>query len=277
MAAPEAQILRQLGPVWLECQDEQGIFYFNSVTQQSSDCLPAELGGRPPAQAQLVQLPQQPQLQPQVSSYTPPQAYAQANCQLQPQPYVMQQGQRYSTYQQQQPLQAQQLAPVQAQSYQPLPQVQPAPAPVVSYQPPPQASTSYQPLPQTQQAMVQVQSYQPLPQTQPAPVQVQSYQQFTQAQPAIAQQPAVQKLQFGDWAVYEDEQGTFYMHIASGQQFEAPTAEIMQAYRQYRAEQDQLHFQQLQQIELQKQQIDQRLVQHTQGLQQQYNMAAVPA
>lgn len=51
-AAPQVQmgvqpdgtaVLRELPGSWLECQDAQGIFYFNSVTQQSSDAPPPEV------------------------------------------------------------------------------------------------------------------------------------------------------------------------------------------------------------------------------------------
>jgi hypothetical protein len=42
-APGQPQILRDLGKNWLECLDEQGIFYFNQVTSQSSDTLPPEL------------------------------------------------------------------------------------------------------------------------------------------------------------------------------------------------------------------------------------------
>lgn len=77
---------------------------------------------------------------------------------------------------------------------------------------------------------------------------------------------------FGIWAVYQDELGTFYMHVPSGQQFESPPPELIQAYQQYRAEQDTIHQQQLQQIELQKQQIDQQLAQQEQSLRVTYGL-----
>jgi hypothetical protein len=71
-ASAEPQVLRDLGAGWLQCQDNQGIFYFNQVTQQSSDDLPAEL--RTPAQ--VVQAPVQPQFmgyaqQPQMPQIAP--------------------------------------------------------------------------------------------------------------------------------------------------------------------------------------------------------------
>jgi len=71
MAAGQAQVLRDLGGGWLQCQDQQGIFFFNQQTQQSSDVVPPELAGVA-AQLQLGGVGQavpvvlqQPQLQPQ--------------------------------------------------------------------------------------------------------------------------------------------------------------------------------------------------------------------
>eukprot|EP00413_Alexandrium_margalefii_P013511 CAMPEP_0204530620 /NCGR_PEP_ID=MMETSP0661-20131031/10725_1 /ASSEMBLY_ACC=CAM_ASM_000606 /TAXON_ID=109239 /ORGANISM="Alexandrium margalefi, Strain AMGDE01CS-322" /LENGTH=40 /DNA_ID= /DNA_START= /DNA_END= /DNA_ORIENTATION= len=37
MAANAAQVLRQLEGGWLECRDAQGIYYFNQLTQQTSE------------------------------------------------------------------------------------------------------------------------------------------------------------------------------------------------------------------------------------------------
>merc|ERR1719199_1204155 len=91
-------------------------------------------------------------------------------------------------------------------------------------------------------------------------------------QMAPTTEPATQKMAFGDWAVYQDELGMFYMQVSTGMQFETPPPELMQAYQQYRAQQDQLHLQQLQQIELQKQQIDQQLAQQTQSLRMSYGV-----
>jgi len=267
MAAGNNQILRQMGGNWLECLDEQGIFYFNQVTQQSSDSLPAELGGQPvPSMAQpmpqqmpqamsqqmLQQMQQAPMVQqhpsytppPQVNSYTPPpqqmysghatpppgagQIYQQASYQPQPQPQFMQSNQQPQPYS----------APAQQfNAYQQPSQVQQ------------QQQMQQQHLAAQHQQMMQM--------------------QMAQAQPAAPQQqPAVQKMQFGDWAVYEDDLGRFFMHVPSGQQFEVPPPELMQAYQNYRAEQDQHHFNQLRQIEMQKAQIDQRLQLQTQEMQQ---------
>lgn len=265
MADGNAQILRQLGPHWLECLDEQGIFYFNQVTQQSSDTLPAELmGGQPaaqpiPVQAKIVQQPPSYTPPPQVSSYTPPpqtgpQVYAHSGHATPP----MQPGHMYPQAMQQQASYQPHLQPQFAQ-----PQMQPPPFAAQQFgagQPPPMPPQQH---PQMQQFMAQQQQHMRPMQAQPP----------AHMQPVMPQQqPAVQKMQFGDWAVYEDDLGRFYMHVPSGQQFEAPPPELMQAYQQYRAEQDQQHLDQLRQIELQKQQIDQRLHQQTQVLQQQYHI-----
>lgn len=51
------QVLRQLGFNWLECQDEQGIFYWNEVSQQSSDTVPPELMGAAGAAPQPTAAP----------------------------------------------------------------------------------------------------------------------------------------------------------------------------------------------------------------------------
>jgi len=65
---PQIQVLRELSAGWLQCQDAQGIYYYNQVTQQTSDDVPAELRApaHPPASmqsqsmacAQQAQMPQ---------------------------------------------------------------------------------------------------------------------------------------------------------------------------------------------------------------------------
>merc|ERR1719446_826043 len=103
---------------------------------------------------------------------------------------------------------------------------------------------------------------------------MQPMQQAPQQQPQMQLAPAVQQMAFGDWGVYKDELGTFYMHVPSGQQFENPPPELVQAYQQYRVEQDQLHMQQLQQIEMQKQHIDHQLMQQEENLRISYGIPA---
>eukprot|EP00747_Dinoflagellata_sp_TGD_P082858 gnl/TRDRNA2_/TRDRNA2_161859_c0_seq3.p1 gnl/TRDRNA2_/TRDRNA2_161859_c0~~gnl/TRDRNA2_/TRDRNA2_161859_c0_seq3.p1 ORF type:complete len:536 (-),score=91.82 gnl/TRDRNA2_/TRDRNA2_161859_c0_seq3:183-1790(-) len=48
---PQVQVMMQLGGNWLQCQDEQGIFYFNTVTQQSSTDMPPEARQQPAPKA----------------------------------------------------------------------------------------------------------------------------------------------------------------------------------------------------------------------------------
>lgn len=269
MAAGNAEVLRQLGPHWLECRDEQGIFYFNQVTQQSSDTVPAELMGgqpvpQPMPQARGAQQTPSYTPPPQVSSYQPPQVYAHPGHATPPPPHA---AQMYSQGSYQPPPQQQQ-QPHYAQ-----PHPQPQPQNLYAGQAHQFAAYQQQQLQPQQQSQAQLmqqmaaQQQQQMRPMQMAPQPQMQVQHMQQSQ----QQPAVQKMQFGDWAVYEDELGRFYMHVPSGQQFEAPPPELMQAYQQYRAEQDQQHLDQLRQIEVQKQQIDQRLASQTQAIQGRYN------
>jgi hypothetical protein len=67
MAAQQSVVLQQLGQGWLQCQDQEGIFYYNSVTKQESVDVPMEL--RPAMQvapqyapaAQAVPAPAEPE------------------------------------------------------------------------------------------------------------------------------------------------------------------------------------------------------------------------
>jgi hypothetical protein len=118
-----------------------------------------------------------------------------------------------------------------------------------SYQPQSVAS-SYTPIQQTvqvqpaqykmQQQLPQYQVQQPQYQVQQSQYQVQQPQyQVQQSQYQVQQSipqasRAVQKMAFGDWAVYEDELGEYYAHVPTGQQFEQPPPELIQAYQQYR-------------------------------------------
>lgn len=71
--APQVQVLSKLGAGWLQCQDNQGVFFFNEVTRETSVDVPAAL--RAPAAFQPQSTPQvqppgfasfQPQVMPQV-------------------------------------------------------------------------------------------------------------------------------------------------------------------------------------------------------------------
>lgn len=293
MAEGGANILRDLGMNWLECMDEQGVFYFNQVTQQSSDTVPPELmTGQPAAMERAPAAVTAPSMA--IAAPTPVAAPTAVAA-----PAMAMAAQKV-------PMKAKVLGggiaslgqPGQVASYSPAVQVVQQ-QPVASYTPVPhQQVASYTPVhqqpvasytPALQQAPTQpVVSYTPaIPQVQTQPVLsytgvVQQQASYTpnvyapqpqavaapQMAPAVSQ-PATQKMAFGDWAVYEDELGTFYMQVSTGVQFEKPPAELMQAYQQYRAQQDHAHMQQLKQIELQKQMIDQQVFQQAQTLQAQ--------
>mmetsp|Transcript_171 Transcript_171/g.385 ORF Transcript_171/g.385 Transcript_171/m.385 type:complete len:204 (-) Transcript_171:155-766(-) len=50
MAAPQQmqiQVVRELNNEWLECIDDQGLYYFNKISQQAVDEMPAEAGAAP--------------------------------------------------------------------------------------------------------------------------------------------------------------------------------------------------------------------------------------
>lgn len=64
MAAQQVQIqvVRELNQNWLECVDDQGLYYFNKETQECLDQMPAE-AAQPMQQMQQMQQPQQPMQQ----------------------------------------------------------------------------------------------------------------------------------------------------------------------------------------------------------------------
>eukprot|EP00747_Dinoflagellata_sp_TGD_P185955 gnl/TRDRNA2_/TRDRNA2_42750_c0_seq1.p1 gnl/TRDRNA2_/TRDRNA2_42750_c0~~gnl/TRDRNA2_/TRDRNA2_42750_c0_seq1.p1 ORF type:complete len:314 (+),score=42.82 gnl/TRDRNA2_/TRDRNA2_42750_c0_seq1:64-942(+) len=43
MVAAQSQVVGQLAGGWLQCMDDEGTYYYNSITQQTSDELPADL------------------------------------------------------------------------------------------------------------------------------------------------------------------------------------------------------------------------------------------
>lgn len=170
------------------------------------------------------------------------------------------------------------MTPTNSYTPQPQPQQQQVFAP-----PPHQMQQVQQPMLHQQQVQQPITYQQPLlimpgqkPQVQSHTPNYPQVTQMQQQQPQMqGQQPAVQQMAFGDWAAYQDELGTFFMHVPSGQQFERPPPECKEAYKLYRAEQDQLHQQQLQKLELQKQQIDQQLAQKTESLRMTYGIPTI--
>lgn len=284
MADGGSKILRQLDQHWLECLDEQGIFYFNQATQQSEETMPQQFVGiiAPPAALQATLANAAASYAPPVvggmpAAYAAPAAvpsgapvakaakvigggiHATPGGNSQPSSYVPQPVASYAP-----PQQVSQVLPgSQPSSYVPPQQILVQQAVPVQQPLLPQHGA----MPQQQVMMQQVQqpvlSFTPPIQVQP---QAQPQPELIPGQPA----PAVQKMAFGDWGVYEDELGRFYLQVSTGQQFESPPAQLMEDYKQYRAEQDRIHMQQLQQIEQQKLLIDQQLAQQTQSLQQRY-------
>jgi len=142
MAANSAQVIRELGGNWLECQDSQGTFYFNSETQESSEAFPGSLMGQPAVQQ-----------------------HTESHC-------------------------------------------------------PPKETSGAQPF----------------------------------------QQNSLERMRLGDWIVCEDNMGVFYHHALTGQQFNEPPAELLQLYHEHRAREDARLQQQLEQIQVQKEQLDQRML-----------------
>jgi len=145
-----AQVLRDLGNEWVECLDDQGIFYFNNRTQVSSEVFPS--------------------LEPRV---------------LQPASLA-------------QPLVAQ---PLSAQAYAPSME----PRVVLGMQP----------------SQLEPRVVQPVA-TVGAPTMM--------AAPAQAGAESVVKAQHGDWIVAEDAQGLFFFHSPTGQSYEQPPQEIAHLY-----------------------------------------------
>jgi hypothetical protein len=194
--APKAspQILQELPNNWQKCRDEQGIFYFNKVTQEFSESLPPELS----TANQLA-----------ATNY-PTGATNYPSGKILQQAMLGQQQQTTNAF---------------AGMYQQQPQV-------ASYQ---QASK-----PQS----IAYQSS--LPQAQPQQLQKMAPQlgqnltnyavpSVNYAAPAAAVNGggSRKKLAFGDWVVYEDQMGDFFVHTPTGRQFDKPPEEMVRSYQAY--------------------------------------------
>jgi len=258
-------ILRELPGNWLECKDELGIYFFNQITQESSDVMPAELmtaSFQPPVAAPVAAWSAMaaPMAAPMVAysqnqapvtakvlsggianSYAPPiaQSYQPAISQsYQPASYgAPSKPQSYQPTASYQPI-SQSYQPTQIPQQQSVTQVTAAPASYVSAQ-------------MTQQPYVQqsVQSYQPQAvyqqQQQPQVVYQQELQLRQQQAPVMqaAPQPVVQappgarkKSVWGDWMAFEDAQGTeFFVQASTGQRFDYPPPAAVQSYQAYKA------------------------------------------
>jgi hypothetical protein len=259
MAAPQAQ-MPQAAPVgqptvkgqigdWMICEDAQGEFYFNKVTQEAFDDVPAELRAR----LQAAQKPSQ-----QVAAASPQVQVLRdlgggwLQCQDDQGVYFFNE--------------------VTGESSVDVPAALRAQAQPASYQP---QSVAY--AQQAQTASYQPQSVAYAQQAQPAPYQPQSV--------AYAQQVSEPKLkeQIGDWMICEDAQGEFYVHARTQQSFDKPPAELVKLYqsiqqqKQVTAQQAQVTAQQaaMQQAAMQQQMRLQQQVQYQP--QKQYASHLTPA
>lgn len=258
MAAQGSNVLAELGGGWLQCQDEQGIFYFNQVTQQSSDFLPAELGGAPQQPVSYIPTQQMPQVQPQVQYLQPQVAPAQPQVQYlqqtqaQPQVQYLQQAQAQSQVQYLSQAQAnpqmQYLSQAQAQpqvqytngnsaagAYQTYLQQSTTPAAGAVQFTQMASKAQYTPTAQVQPQVQYMQQAQAQPQAQY--VQQAQFPTLQQTPQVIQQQAAPQeaqsivKLEIGEWLVCEDAQGEFYFHAPSGQSFDQAPPELVEIIR----------------------------------------------
>jgi hypothetical protein len=195
-AAPVSQptVKAQIGD-WMICEDAQGEFYFNKVTQQAFDDVPAELRAR----LQAVQKPSQ-----QVAAASPQVQVLRdlgggwLQCQDDQGLYFFNEVTGESSVDVPAALRVQ----VQPTSYQPQ---------SVAYAQQVSVSKPYQPY--AQQASL------------PTPYQPQSV--------AYAQQASEPKLkeQIGDWMICEDAQGEFYVNARTQQSFDKPPAELVKLYQ----------------------------------------------
>lgn len=229
-AAPQAQVLRELAGGWLQCQDDEGVYYYNKNTQQACDEMPPELGGAaaPENATQVLRELGGGWLQcqneqgvyyfnhvtQQSSDEMPPELRAAAAPQVQPKaaaaapvtsaaPQVLRElgggwlqcrDDKGVFYYNQETQQSSDEAPAEFRV---------AAKPSVSVQP---QSSAY---------------------AQPQPAQKPVYTQQ-------AQMPANQvklKEQIGEWMICEDAQGEFYKNARTQQQFDQPPAELVQIYK----------------------------------------------
>jgi len=255
-------ILRELPNNWLECKDEQGIYFFNQISQESSDSLPAELmmagfqaGGVVAPMASVMTTMAAPVMTTMAAPMAAPMAVPMGS---------------YA------PIQAQILGGGIQNSYQPV--SQPSYQPVTSYAPmqiPQQQSVqqvlaapgSYlpaqviqQPSPYVQQAVqpqLQPQMMYQQPQMQPQVVYQQEPQVIYQQEPQVSYQPRQQapmmqaapqpqpvmqaqpgprkKSAWGDWIAFEDAQGEFFVQASTGQRFDTPPPAAVQSYQAHKA------------------------------------------
>jgi hypothetical protein len=244
------QVLCNLGAGWLQCQDAEGIFFFNEQTRATSIDLPAELGGaqKQGAPVQQFQAQQQlQQLQAQEQALKAQQAQqAQPVVKMQLGPWQVcedEQGEFYFNMEtgqsfEQPPAElttlymASQAAKVQQPQQ---PQSQPSQAAQAkvkfelgSWRVCEDAQGEFYIHAPTGQSFDQppdelVQLYKAQKQA-PQPVQAPQIVQASQAQ----QTPSRVKLAIGNWLVCEDNQGEFYVNKLTRQNFNQPPQELLQ-------------------------------------------------
>jgi hypothetical protein len=234
------QVLRNLGSGWLQCQDNQGTFFFNEQTRVSCTDLPPELGGMQRPEVQGQQLYSQLQAQ---------QLQQQQFQQLQAQEQIL----KAQQSQQVQPVVKKQMGVWQVcedaqgefyfnsqtgQSFE-----QPPAGLVTSQAPKPQSQSRVKselgPWCICEDAQGEFYFHAPTGQSfdQPPAELVQLYkasqaqqqvpQQAQAPQPAQTQQAQV-KLAVGNWLVCQDGQGEFYVNSQTRQEFSQPPQELVQ-------------------------------------------------
>jgi hypothetical protein len=227
MSSAQVQVLRQLGGNWLECQDAQGIFYFNQATKQQCDYPPPELAASMPKAAaasyqpayapQAAAVPYQPAYAPQAAMAP---SYAQQGAVPQ-QPAASQavvkfeigiwkicedaQGKFYFNTQTQQsydqpPAELVQLVQQQQRQEQQQQQQQQQQREALAYQ-------------QKQAMMTQQKKIVPKP---AAPL------------PAASTPQVTVKATIGIWKICQDAQGEFYVNAQTQQSFDEPPPELLQ-------------------------------------------------
>jgi hypothetical protein len=237
-ASGNLKVLQQMEGNWLKCQDNQGIFYVNALTKQTSNDLPAELNVNPaPQQGASASQPKILQELPnnwqkcqdeqgifyfnkatqQFSESVPPDVVtATLAATGYSSPQLLQQG---FLGQQQKASQFAGASPHQAQvsSYQQVPKYQ-----NVAYQ---NSKVQQQPLQQQQLQMI------------PQQLSGMGNGGINYAAPVAVTTGggARKKLAFGEWIVYEDQMGDFFVHVPTSRQFERPPEEMVRSYQAYKA------------------------------------------
>ncbi|CAK0795642.1 unnamed protein product [Prorocentrum cordatum] len=189
-AQQATRVLREFHSGWMECEDAQGVFYYNNITKQSCDDVPPELRAAAPP-------PQQPQLQQQMQQQMqqPQQAQQQVEVLRElPRDWVQCRDAQGIFYYNKATQRSSDDLPDELRA------PEPAPAPAAHYAQPTHGA-------HLQPQYLQQQPQQPQPQPQ------------QQAQPTV-------HAKVGDWSVCEDDQGIYYFHHPSGRSTEEQPPEV---------------------------------------------------